>query len=462
MKRLAVLVALLLMSQFLGVYYPAAETESSTSTPIKHVVMIMMENHSFDNIFGLYPTMNKTNPGPILSSLQAPADVLNVSSNVILSQLPNGTYSTADPNEESYISDWDNGKMDGFLYNSGAQAMTYFGPSQMGIEWDWAEDYAIGDNYFSSCLCETDPNRLYSLAGFDGGLTGDYGPPPYIPVNQTIFGELSQHGVSWAYYIQNPQVNDFPLNYFTGISTYSSQIQGFADFKTALQQGTLPSVSWVQPVGGGADDIDEHPPANVTIGEDWLLGIVDSIMSSSYWNSTAIFITYDEGGGYYDQVPPPTLDGVLLGFRVPFFVISPYAKENYVSNTVMNHASQLAFIDYNWKLPALNQFVADSDLPLDMFNFQNYPTGSATRPPVLLSNESTFPVNPQLPLNQLPYSRLGSSAETLANITTSVAVQNNTSITPFYETLPFIVIAVGVVAVVAVVLNARLRSRRSS
>jgi phospholipase C len=421
--------------------------DQNVATPIKHVVVIMMENHSFDNIFGLYPTMNKTNSAPLMQSLQAPNDVLSVPSNVglMLTQVPNGTYWTANPDELVYYNDWDNGKMDGFAANSGSQSMTYYSSSQLAIEWDWAEQYAIADNYFSSCLCQTNPNRLFSLAGYAAGLMGDVGPPPYIPANQSIFGELNHYGVSWSYYLKNPRTDNFPLGYFDGIGAYSSNIKSWSSFNASLLGGTLPSVAWVMPVGGGASGVDQHPASNMTQGEDWLLGIINSIMQSSYWNSTAIFISYDEGGGYYDHVPPPVLDGVQLGFRVPLFLISPYAKENYVSNTVMNHASILAFIDYNWHIPALNQFVADSNIPLDMFNFQV----SSPRAPLLLSPGSKFPVNLQIPPSQLPYPRQGQTNHTLA-FTGSLFVQNNSTTAPFYESIPFVVTVSAILLVGAV------------
>ena len=437
------------------------DAKQATATPIKHVVIIMMENHSFDNIFGLYPTMNKTNPGSLMSSIQVPNDVLNVSRSVAasLSQVPNGTYSTENPDESVYSNDWNNGKMNGFASNNGPQSMTYYSSSQLAVEWDWAEEYAVGDMYFSSCLCQTNPNRLFSLAGYAAGLSGDIGPPPYIPANESTFAELNNYGVSWGYYLKDPSADNFPLDYFYGVSAYSQNIQSWNDFDASLKQGTLPSVSWVMPVGGGASFVDQHPSSNMTEGQDWLLSVVNKVMSSSYWNSTAIFVTYDEGGGYYDHVPPPVVDGVQLGFRVPFFVISPYAKENYVSNTVMNHASILAFIDYNWRMPALNQYVADSGLPLDMFVFNS----STTRAPLVLSPNATFPINPQTPFNQLPYQREGSFTGTLASIGGPLFVQSNSTTTPFYESFQFVaIIAVALLVVIAAAINyGRSRSLRS-
>lgn len=454
-KHTSLLILLLFATQFLPV--PQTSVSSAqTTTPIKHVVVIMMENHSFDNIFGLYPTMNESNPNSLVASIQAPDDVLNVSRNTArnLHQVPNGTYSTDNPDESVYLEDWNNGKMNGFASNSGPQSMTYYSSSQLMIEWNWAEEYAIGDRYFSSCLCQTNPNRLFSLAGYAAGITFDDGPPPYIPVNQTIFSQLSQNDVSWGYYLKDPTVNNFPLDYFSGIKFYSQNINSWSNFYSSLQNGSLPSVSWVMPVGGGAYGVDQHPMNNMTEGQTWLLGIVNNLMQSSYWNSTAIFITYDEGGGYYDQVPPPTIDGVQLGFRVPLFVISPYAKENYVSHTIMNHASILAFIDYNWHLLALNEFVADSGLPLDMFDFQSQPRG-----PVILDYTNQFPIGPQIPFNELTYPRQGLSTESLASMSSQILIHDNSANTPINRDAEFIPIAT-VVLVGALIGISYLRVRR--
>jgi phospholipase C len=455
----AVVVALLGL-QILAGAAPGTASVPAALTPIKHVVDVMLENHSFDNVFGLYPTMNLTDPGALMSSLQRPDDVLDAPRGVALTQIPNGTFSTLNPNEGVYGADWDNGKMDGFASNSGSQAMTYFSSSQLAVEWDWAEEYAVADRYFSSCLCMTNPNRLFSLAGYGAGLTDDSGPPPYIPVNQSIFGELSRYGVSWGYYVNDPGADNFPLNYFDGVGAYASDVQSWSQFYDSLQGGTLPSVSWVMPTGGGASGVDQHPSDNVTTGEEWLVGLVDRIMQSEYWNSTAIFITYDEGGGYYDHVPPPAVDGVQLGFRVPLFVISPYAKENYVSDTVMNHASTLAFVDYNWRLPPLNSYVASSAVPLDMFDFnESYAGGGLVRAPVVLQSDSPYPAELQVPIGELPYQRSGSTSVTLASLGESLYVASNSTTTPFYQSLPFEV-ALAVVLLGAGYYAAR-RSRRS-
>ena len=328
----------------------------------------MMENHSFDNFFGTYPDAAN---GSNNLGLEVPTNLLNLQNAPALIQIPSGNFSTNDPVEgdKTYHSDWDSGKMDGFVANSGPQSMTYFTSSQVAIEWDWAEEYSLGDMYFSSLLTETDPNRLMSLAGVSP-ISADYGPPPYVPGNESIMYQLSASGISWGYYISNPSDDIFPLNYFTGIGNYSQNIQSWSSFFSSLQDGTLPSVSWVMPVGGGETDVSQHPSENVTNGELWLANVVNSVMQSPYWNSSVIFITYDEGGGYYDQVAPPVVDGTRLGFRVPFLVISPYAKEDYVSTTILNHASILSFIEYDWGLPALNELHRKLEYPAGLFQFQ--------------------------------------------------------------------------------------------
>jgi phospholipase C len=404
--------------------------QQGTRTPISHVIFVMMENHSFDNFFGTYPdSANGTNN----LGIEVPTNLLNLQNPPALTQVPPGNFSTVNPTEgnRTYHLDWDNGKMDGFAANSGPQSMTYFTSSQIPIEWDWAQEYSLGDMYFSSLLTETDPNRLMSLAGVSP-ISADYGPPPNVPLNDSIMYQLSTNGISWGYYINDPSADIFPLDYFTGIDNYSQNIQSWSSFFSSLQNGTLPSVSWVMPVGGGASDVSQHPSENVTNGELWLANVVNSVMQSSYWNSSAIFLTYDEGGGYYDQVPPPIVGETQLGFRVPFLVISPYAKEDYISSTVLNHASILSFIEYNWGLPALNAFVGSSNVPLDFFDFnQSYPGSVIIRAPVVVPSNTSFPLPLQIPLSSLPYARSGSSSVLLSTAgagSSSSSTQSTTSV----------------------------------
>jgi len=416
----------LIMLILAGSLFTVSTASDETQTPIKHVIYIMMENHSFDNFFGVYPG-NSTSLG-----IEIPTNLINRSGGVVqvpqLSAVPPGTFNTQNPGESVYRQDFDNGAMDGFATYSGPQAMTYFTSSQLAIEWDWAEEYGLGDNYFSSVLAQTTPNRLFSLAGYTPVMT-DTGPPPYVPFNRTIFSQLSEYGVSWKVY--GGYASSYPMNFFLGIDSYSGTNFGsWGSFQQDLGNGNLPEFSYVSSLG--SSDVDQHPSDNVTFGEVWLSGIVNEVMQSQYWNSSVIFINYDEGGGYYDQVPPPMLDGMQLGFRVPFLVISPFSKEGYVSHTEMNHDSILGFVEYNWNIPALNSFVSDSYLPLDFFDFSQTP-----RAPLIFTDSSTFPAPIQIPFHQLNYSRIGSSDINLANLkdyTTKQTTSQSTSSYPLTST----------------------------
>ncbi|AHC51955.1 phosphoesterase [Sulfolobus acidocaldarius SUSAZ] len=461
------LIALLLISNI-------AYAENETRTPIKHVIIIFMENHSFDNFFGVYPTggVNES----LSNELMKPNNLLGLP---VLSQLkpvPNGTYVTVDPNEGyiPYHQDWNGGKMDGFLQGSGPQGLTYYTVSQLAPLWDLAEEYGLADNYFSPVMSESAPNHLYLYAAYSP-VIDDYGPPPYIPFNETIFAELSQYGVSWGYYIFNASDwGQSDLKYFSGVKDYLNHVRSWSTFIDQLNNGTLPSVSWILP----SPTTDMGPPANVLQGEMWLLYIVNAIMRSPEWISTAIFITFDEAGGYYDHVPPPVFQGQQLGERVPLIVISPYSKEDYISNTLLTHASLIAFIDYNWGLPALNKFVLNSYLPLDFFNFTQPP-----RPPVNMSgfpipsspyftfNNSVvqeysnlgklFPLPPQIPFNKLGCPRSGSTNLTLASISSKVYVTNNVSYTPLPLTPQFLLL-IGGIQLLAAIVSQKYSLRESS
>jgi phospholipase C len=426
-----------------------------TQTPIKHLVIIMMENHSFDNLFGTYGRLQN---GSMAPNLTVPYNLLVHNSAQNLTAVSNGTFKTGDPYEGyfNYHADWNNGSMNGFLNNSGPNSLRYFTSSQMGLEWYFAHQYSIADMYFSSTLSETLPNRLYSLAGFSPVKADQLTPPPYVPYDQTIFNEMDSYGVSWAYYLKTPVLGNYPLDFISGMSSHLSNIGTWGNFYNSVQNGTLPQVSWISPISGAAYGYSQHPPYNMLAGEIWMFYFIHLIMESRYWSNTAIMVTYDEGGGYYDQVAPPKVDGHQLGFRVPFILISPYAKENYVSNTIMSHTSILGFIDYNWNMPALNPLVSDSNLMLDMFNFNRlYKTGTAIRPPLNFTNgllnmlpatpvdslslanaftnvSDLYPGKLQYNISTLPYPEQGQGNTSISNLSGNVFVKNNYGFTPWY------------------------------
>ncbi len=419
MKPFALALFLLLLASSLVIQSSASVP--STRTPIKHVIFIMKENHSFDNYFELYPEgiNGSLLSNPIVRELSRPYVAPLNTSVPVYPGLPLGSVrfslSTSavqqNPGEGwvDYHGDWDYGRMDGWVAYSGPQSMVYLSERQLSAYWDYAEEYVLFDNWFSPAMTETLPNRLFSLAGI-APVSNDYGPPPYVPLNQTIFYQLTQHDVSWGYYelfstVRDPPASEiYPLDSIEGFSSspMMEHVMNISVFYQQARNGSLPSVCFVMPFGlygeDGYPDVSEHPPANVTVGELWTESVVNAVMRGPDWWSSAIFVTWDECGGFYDNVPPPQVNPFGYGERVPALLISPYAKENYVDDQVLNHMSVLAFIDYNWGLPYLSKYVEESGVPLSAFDF------AVRRAPIVLRSNATFPIPLQIPLVELNYS----------------------------------------------------------
>ncbi|WP_221290693.1 alkaline phosphatase family protein [Stygiolobus caldivivus] len=401
---------------------PLTSSTTPTATPIKHVIIIIEENHSFDNLFGTYPFGWPPIINNITLSVMWPEGLytnytqLEQSKDGVLDYItvPNvpwfpfagashpyyaNAWDTVDPYEgwSSYHGDYWFGKPVGFVYYSGPQSMAYFSYQQVGILWDYAEEYVLADNYYAPVLGLTEPNRVAYLTGAPPNFYSD-SASDVVPLNQTIFYQLTTYGVSWDYFVYNYQGGiPWPLNAFSGIRAYQSHIQGLDQFFSDLRDGNLPSVSWVMLIGCNADYYDMHPPYNVTEGAVELNTIINEVMKSPYWNSSVIFITFDEGGGYYDQVTPPAINSMGLGQRIPLLIISPYAKEAWVDNYTLSGYTLLGFIDYNWHLPWFTKWVEDSDVEglLQAFNFSANP-----RPPIILTpNNWTYPIPLQYPVH---------------------------------------------------------------
>ena len=243
-------------------------------------------------------------------------------------------------------------------------------------------------------------------------------PPDYAWTDLTYL--LHKQSVSWGYYVFNgtePDCEDDsavtcapvkqnaktpgiwnPLPYFDTVKQDGQlgNIQSLTNFYTAAAKGSLPAVSWIDPTGA----VSEHPPALVSAGQSYVTGLVNAIMKGPDWNSTAIFLSWDDWGGFYDHVTPPVVDENGYGLRVPGIVISPYAKQGYIDHQVLSHDAYVKFIeddflgsqrldpttdgrpdprpDVRENNPQLGNLVND-------FNFSQAP-----RPPVLLPHATTY------------------------------------------------------------------------
>ncbi len=364
------------------------QTQGATNSPITHLIIVMMQNHSLDNLFGTYPGANGLNAS-LPSYYQVDAKGNTVSPTLVRSLAS----SDLNHNRPTYVASWDKGLMDKFAYTNGDLAMQYYDNTISGLAndkttwsignlWSYAQQYALADNFFASAMNSEPAQEFYMVAATPFDLTTASSLPYYDPCSAveqqkdggsshiagpltatTVGDQLTTAQVPWAWYqtnfvnSQNGTCVDYvpqesPFQYFTNTEN-SSHIQNFtmASFQSVLAGGTLPSVLWIQPDG----DQDMHPGGgNILDGIESLTNIVQAVQSSSEWQNTAIIVLWDESGGWYDHVPPPQLANTEgLGARVPVLIISPYAKTNYISHQQMDFVSILRFIQWNWNLGEL-------------------------------------------------------------------------------------------------------------
>jgi phospholipase C len=320
----------------------------ATTTPIQHVIVCCQENHSFDHYFGSYsglPTGYGIPPG----FTQPNGNGGTVKPFHFTSLTENG----GDPyhNWTDTHNEYDKGKMDGFYTNDGHVAMGYFNSADLPYYYSLFPQYALCANYFCGVLSETYPNRLVLYSGTSGGNTSNSinnGALNY----PCILDNLSSHGVSFKNYNFH-----CPANYSILALFQKWQYGGpnnelnasMSKFFSDCTNNTLPQVSFITE----APPYDEHPPSNIQTGMNMIKSVVNAVKNSAAWASTAILITWDEGGGFFDHIAPPQLDAYGPGIRVPMIIVSPYAKPGYVDTTFSEHSSVLKFIETVFALPTM-------------------------------------------------------------------------------------------------------------
>ncbi len=399
---------------------PHAALPAGTDTipEIEHVVVLMMENHSYDNFFGMLGRGHGQRPRG--DGFTLAADGLPTATN----PYPNGELQRAfsmpttcqldsHPSQEWTAShvQFDGGKNDGFVrcpisFNNssinGAVGMGYYTAEHLPLTYALAETFPIGDRWFCSTLTDTDPNRRYLIAATSQGMTGDIGDPVAtgllgVPAkNGTIFTHLESAGITWADYnstgTTGTTMNLYPANDGAFDHTNAPNI---SQFFTDAKAGKLPQFSLLDPNFGTQS---QENPQNITVGEGFIGQVIDALRNSPKWRQTVLILTYDEHGGYYDHVPPPkalapddippsvdqgekTYDGFArYGFRVPSVVIGPYAKRNHVSHVVYDHTSILAFVEHKWNLPAMTKRDANANNLLDFLDMTALKAGQPTFP----------------------------------------------------------------------------------
>ncbi len=377
--------------------------------PIEHVVVLVMENHSFDNLLGMVPhqvpgrsqvdgltvqgsRVLNANPRSVV-----PYAIKNSSVSARLASSP--CQEAGHPNQAwnaSHLA-WNQGLNNGFVQASGAVAMWYWDQTFLPTTYSLAQHYPFGQRYFSSVLGQTYPNRRFLFCGTASGITATNGYTFQVPAaNGTIFNQLLNHNISWRNYVQPTngalEASALIVPEFAHSPRCLARLRPMSRFFSDAANGSLPAFSFLDP---NYNVTSEENPQDIQAGESFIAQVVSAVTRSPLWPKTALFITWDEHGGYYDHVPPPRAiapDGIApithpaalsnpnvpltpggytrYGFRVPMFVISPWARSNYVSNVVQDHTSILAFIERKWNLPALSHRDANAHPMTDYFDFR--------------------------------------------------------------------------------------------
>jgi phospholipase C len=455
---------------------------------LRHIIIAMQENHSFDNYLGVLAYLPNTPyhsgklKGPhhecaamdhtcvdgltcVLSRRRGALICLNSSLSNTRGRVrsfhepryctgPDLDHSWTGSHEEANLrrpnttlrSSPDNGfvrvnaKTEAPEQATDHDTMGYYTDADLPFYYGLAETFAISDRYFAAVLGPTFPNRSYLLAGTSfGHLTTSEIIGPYQPITGTIFDELDAHGISWTDYAADIPYSSLLFRVSAGHTKPVSM------FVADAAAGALPAVAFVDPsfvadqtINGAKYETDEHPPNDIRAGEYFVAQLITALRNSPSWNDSVLFLTYDEHGGFYDHVKPPaaaqgnarTPDGIApgqcadassppaskqpgggancsdsktmdaptlcsgftptgpypadcatfnqLGFRLPFIVVSPFAKPHYVSHTVGSHTSLLAFIEKRFSLPSLTARDANANDLEEMFDFDNSPSLNAS------------------------------------------------------------------------------------
>ena len=355
---------------------------------IKHVVVLMMENHSFDNHLG---TLDRPgvdglrfrdgrslnwNPNPHGGRVYASAAPSTCQANYHISQSWTASHGS-----------WNYGANNGFVTQCGPESMFYYTEAEVPFYQTLARHFPVCDRYFCSTMAQTYPNRRFLIAASAFGQVSDPFPSLTTDTNPrpegfgTIFDLLNAFGISWKnYFVDLPTSGLFPYV----VEENPGRVLPVADFFADCALGTLPFFSLVDPE---SMEGSEENPQDAQVGAYYAYQVIDAVMKSPAWDSTMLLLTFDEHGGYYDHVPPvpavrpdaiaPAVGNANFGdlyswtgFRVPSVVVSPWARPDYVSHTVFDHTSILRFMQTKWNLPALSDRDANANNMLDCLDFR--------------------------------------------------------------------------------------------
>jgi len=392
--------------------------DSVAAQHIKHIVFILEENRSYDNVFGRFPGADGATTAKV-----------NIGGHVATGPLaPEPYYLWHDLGHDlgDAQSAIDHGTMDGFSRETYADvfgdkaAYQQLAPGDIPNLYAYARHFTLSDRTFASVPSPTLPTHLHTVAAQDGGVIsnpqngsnawgcdavkGTYVLQQTSPTQitksfpcftfTTLADSLNRAHLPWSYYAAPPSNYGYIWSTLDAIkpirqsAQWSDHVRDERTFEADARAGRLPAFSWVTP---RAED-STHPPAPVCPGENWVVAKVNAVMQGSDWNSTMIVLAWDDWGGYYDHVAPPPAPSGSYGVRVPFLVISPYAKRGQVTHTLYTFESVLKTAEALWGLPPLTSSDRTAHSLLDAVNFTQTPAK-----PYILSTRSCPPaVTPAL------------------------------------------------------------------
>ena len=373
---------------------------------IEHVVFVIKENRTFDNYFGMFPGADGVTEGATCDGGTRP-----------LVRAPDRGFASGHSFTDG-ITAINGGKMNCFDDVGYSQ----YAEDQIPNYWEYARTYTLADAFFSSIYGPTGMEHLWTFASQSDRFV-DHGRPGQLGIGkrqmcddplETIFSfrqlsraeqeqvyelesqgaegsaqipqfweqrwpctdvavlpdRLEAAGISWKDYLgENEWVQPLRMVRHVRFSDMWNNVVSAKSFIPDVRAGDLPAVSWVTP----PFPLSEHPPQSVCLGENWTVELLNALMASPDWDSTAIVLTWDDFGGFYDHVAPPHVDLYGLGPRVPTIILSPYARPGYIDHTTYEFSSVLRFIETIFDVPPLTSRDANSSDMLSAFDFDQEP-----------------------------------------------------------------------------------------
>ena len=387
-------------------------TNPSGLEKINHFIFIIQENRSFGSYFGTYPEAD---------GIPAHVCLHGNSGRCVPPYHDKNVINRGGPHDwKNAIADIDHGKMDRFLEESykgktctsldpdctpglnARDVMGYHDFREIPNYWNYANLYVLQDHLFESVKSYSLPAHLYILAAQSGGYVSKSQPKPERFGFPEITELLESGKITWKYYVTEGTIPDTEDDEEVGLApskrqtphlyTYWNPLPAFPAVTKAPEQfghlvetkhfyedaakGNLPQVCWIIP----SHEVSEHPPSNIRAGMAYVTGLVNAVMKSPNWQTSAIFISWDDWGGFYDHLAPPKWDEYGLGIRVPGILISPYSREHFIDHNTLSFESWLRMIEERFGVQPMTHRDAEAEDMVNDFDFNQQP-----RAPILLA-----------------------------------------------------------------------------